>query len=125
VTVDLSAYRQHIEGALAYAGGTHTYDDIREGVEQGRFQFWPGVHSAAVTEIIEYPRCRALNIILAGGDVGYLAEMEAGLPVILDWARAQGCTSATFSGRKGWERTFLTRTGWVPSLVVFEKKLDG
>lgn len=119
---DFSAYRPYIEAALAFAGGTHTYDDIREGVEQGRFQFWPGVHSAAVTEIIEYPRSRALNIVLAGGNLG---EMEVGISALLDWGRAQGCTSATFSGRKGWERTFLTRTGWVPSLVVFEKKLDG
>lgn len=119
----ISAYRQYIEGALAYAGGTHTYDDIREGVEQGRLQFWPGIHSAAISEIITYPRSRVLNIILAGGN---LAEIEAGMPTLLEWARTQGCTSASLTGRKGWERTFLTRTGWAPSsLVVFEKQLDG
>lgn len=117
---DISAYRQYIEAALAYAGGTHTFDDIRELVEQGRLQFWPGVHSAVVTEIIEYPRARALNIFLAGGN---LAEIEAMAPGILEWGKAQGCSSAVFTGRKGWERTFLTRTGWAPQLVVFEKKL--
>ena len=119
---DISAYRQYIEGALAYAGGSHTYDDVRELVEQGRLQFWPGVHSAVVTEIIESPRTRLLNIFLAGGN---LAEIEAMAPGILEWGKQQGCSSAVFTGRKGWERTFLMRTGWAPSLVVFEKKLDG
>lgn len=121
--LDLEAHRSQIEGALGYAGGTHTFEDIRAAVEAGSLQYWPGVRSAIITEIIEYPRSRALNFFLAGGD---LAELEAMYPTIEQWGREQGCSIAVMSGRKGWERSFLTRTeGWEPTLVVLEKQLNG
>jgi hypothetical protein len=117
---DMEAHRGYIEAALEYAGGTHTFEDVQEAVTAGRLQFWPGPHSAVITEIVDYPRQRVINFFLAGGN---LAELEAMQPALLDWGRAQGCTSATFTGRKGWERTFLTRDGWKSKLVVFEKAL--
>ena len=52
-----------------------------------------------------------------------LREIEAMEPVILDWGRAQGCDTATFTGRKGWARTFLTKKGWSPVLTMFAKPL--
>jgi hypothetical protein len=123
VTVDLGAHRSQIEAALAHAGGTHTFEDIQAAVEAGSLQYWPGPRSAIVTEIIQYPRARALNFFLAGGE---LAELEAMYPLIEEWGRSQGCTVAVMSGRKGWERSFLTRKeGWEPKLVVFEKTLHG
>jgi hypothetical protein len=122
VTVDLGAHRSQIEAALAYAGGTHTFEDIQAGVEAGSLQYWPGPRSVVITEIIQYPRSRALNFFLAGGE---LPELEAMYPLIEEWGRAQGCTVAVMSGRKGWERSFLTRKeGWEPKLVVFEKDLS-
>jgi len=119
--IDLGAHREQIEAALGYAGGTHTFEDICSAVEAGSLQYWPCVRSAVITEIIQYPQKRALNFFLAGGD---LAELEAMYPTILQWGKDKGCTVAVMSGRKGWERTFLTRTeGWEPQLVVFEKQL--
>lgn len=115
-------YRAGIEAALVYAGGTHTFDDIVAGVAAGDYQFWPGPSSVVITEIVEYPRLRALNFFLAGG--GNLAELEAMTPHILEWGRTQGCTRALFTGRRGWTRTFLTRTGWVNSqLETLSKEL--
>lgn len=123
LAVDISAYRGYIEAALEYADGTHTFEDVAAAVEAGRMHFWPGPTSAVITEIIESPRQRMLNIFLAGGN---LAEIEAMAPGILAWGRDHGCTKAVFTGRPGWERTFLTRTGWAPAkLVVFEKQLGG
>lgn len=120
VTPSIDNYRTYIEDALAYAGGTHTFEDIRDAVTAGTLQFWPGVTSAIVTEVIDTPRKRSLHFFLAGGN---LAELEAMTPGILDWGREQGCTVAGLTGRRGWERTFLARTGWVPTLVLFEKPL--
>src|SRR3546814_5288752 len=54
--------------ALSFSGGTHTYDDVVEGVNTGRYVFWPGPNSAVITEIIEYPRQRTLHFFLAGGN---------------------------------------------------------
>lgn len=118
--VDITAHRAQIEAALGYAGGTHTFEDIRAAVEAGSLQYWPGPNSAILTEIIQYPQKRVLNFFLAGGNA---AEIETMYPEVEAWGRARGCTGAAFTGRKGWERTFLKHRGWEPKLVVFEKDL--
>jgi hypothetical protein len=119
----LEPFRSQIEAALVFAGGTHTFEDVCALVASNKLQFWPGEQSAVVTEILQYPQLQALNFFLAGGN---LTEIEAMTPIILQWGKAQGCTLATFTGRRGWSRTFLTRTGWKKSeLEVLEKSLDG
>lgn len=124
--IDLGAHRQQIESALAYSGGTHTYEDVQAAVEAGDLQYWPGPRSVVITEIMQYPQTRVLNFFLAGAETGHLAELEAMYPEIEKWGRTQGCTVAVMSGRKGWERSFLTRKeGWEPKLVFFEKQLNG
>lgn len=121
---DLSQYRRYIESALAFNGGTHTYDDVVEMIAAGQALLWTGPATVCITEIIDHPRKRILNIFLAGGEApGVLPEMERILPIILDWAREQGCQLATFTGRKGWEKTFLARSGWDFSLVVASREL--
>ena len=125
---DISVYRRYIEDALQYAGGSHSYEDVVAAVAENRMQLWPGPNSVIVTEIHDVPRYRAINFFLAGGERNSLAELEKMVPVILDWARAQGCTKALFTGRPGWERTFVTRMGWkrpAVETVVLEKSLDG
>lgn len=109
-----------IAAALVYAGGTHTVADIAHAVEVGAMQFWPGPHSAVVTEILHYPQRKALNFFLAGGR---LEELQQMYPSLLEWGREQGCSHATFTGRKGWGRTFLTGDGWRPTLQVYEREL--
>lgn len=111
----------YLEAALEYAEGTHSLEDIREGVRKGSLQFWPGASSAVITQIAEYPRKRVLHFFLAGGN---LAELEAMYPAILAWGAATGCDAAMLTGRKGWERTFLAREGWKPSSVTFSKSLE-
>ena len=121
--LDISAYRTHITNAISYSGGTHQYEDIAEMVAAGHANYWPGPDSIVVTETITHPRARILHFFLAGG---VMRELQAMAPHILDWGRSQGCTRATLIGRRGWERTFLSRTGWRKSdLILMEKDLDG
>lgn len=120
--MDVETARPYIEAALEYAGGTHTFADIERGLAADEFQLWCGPHSAIITEIHEYPQKRAINFFLAGGKADEMEKME---PLILEWARSKGCTLATFTGRRGWERISFIRNGWDSSLVVFEKSLDG
>lgn len=119
--MDIDSYRTEIEAALVYAGGSHTYDDVKAEVEAGTLQFWPGVRSVLITGIVEYPRRKVLSIFLAGG---VLDEIEAMLPVVLAWGREQGCSSATAIGRRGWTRTFVTAQGWTANAVLYEKELE-
>lgn len=111
----------YIEDALEYADGTHTLDDVRAGIEAGRFLLWTGPHSAVITEIVQYPQLRALNFFLAGGR---LEELEIMLPLMLQWGKTQGCTRATLTGRPGWSRSFLTKYGWTNRSVTLGANID-
>lgn len=112
----MEQYRPQIEAALAYARGTHTFDDIAAGVSEGTFQLWPGERSVIVTEVLATPRARILHFFLAGGD---LQELEQMTPVVLAWGKAEGCTRAALIGRRGWTRTFL-KEGWEQTGVLME-----
>jgi hypothetical protein len=120
--MDFERVSGYLQEALGYTGNTHTLDNVRQGIADGVLQLWPAVTSALVTELILYPTgLKVVNFFLAGGN---LDEVRSLYPIALGWARSQGCTRATFTGRRGWERTFLTREeGWSPSLTYFTKEL--
>lgn len=118
--ITLEEARPFLQKALDLAGNTHTLEDVGAMIEAGRLQWWPGVTSAIITEIIEYPQQKALHFFLAGGN---LAELEVMYPAVEEWGRQQGCTAASTSGRPGWERTFLKREGWKARTVVMTKEL--
>lgn len=111
-----------IEAALEHAGGTHTVEDVRAGVIEGRYQFFYAPGGCAVTEVIDTPRKRVLSYFLVGGDLDTVQQYE---PLIEGWAREQGCSRIEFSGRRGWTRSFLQDRGYEERLVVMSKELDG
>lgn len=115
----IDANRHHIEAALEYSGGSHSFDDVRDGVLAGRMQIWPGKHSVAITEIIVYPKKRVLHVFLAGGEMAELIDM---IDSAAAWGDAQGCTSVTMSGRRGWERV-LGNHGFKPVMIVMERAI--
>lgn len=114
-------YRELIESALAYSGGTHTFDDVAQMVIEGKAQIWPAQRGVAITEIIEYPRKRVLHVFLAAGELDQLLDM---IQSAEDWGRTQGCTSLTMSGRFGWQRV-LDKHGFKPVLVTMEREFHG
>lgn len=114
----IEANRHHIEAALAYSGGTHTFEDVRDGILAGRMQIWHGPKGCAVTEIVEYPRKRVLHCFLAGGEMGQITDM---IESAIAWGKTQGCESLTLSGRMGWERA-LRPHGFKPVLITMERE---
>jgi len=114
-------HREALTRVLPFTGGTHTLDDVLQGVEEGRFIIWPGHRSVIVTEIVDTPGHSILVFFLAAGS---MREMRRLYPIILAWGKTQGCTRARIVGRKGWERSFITREeGFTPTAVVFEKEI--
>ena len=111
---------QHIEAALEYSAGTHTLQDVAQGVEENRFQVWPGVKSVVITEIIVYPRLKNLHFFLAGGDLDELKRMRSHIEA---WGKQIGCTRVTLAGRKGWARTLLADEGYAPKWHILSKEL--
>jgi len=126
-----SRCRPWIEAALPWCYGTHTIEDVERGIAEGRLQFWPGEKCACVTEIIEYPRLKALNFFLVGGDPTSPDGLRgAGLdellnrmePAVIAWAKALGCTRVASTGRKGWSKA-LKPLGYEHVLYTMLKEL--
>ena len=117
---DFERLRHHVAAALEFSGGTHTVEDVAEGVRAGRFQFWPGRDSAVVTEIIVYPQLKDLHFFLDGGDLDELRLMQ---PLIESWGKEMGCSRVSLAGRRGWERSFLRDRGYEPKWFVLCKDL--
>lgn len=92
---------EYIQKALDHGGNTHGLDDVKSAVLDGRATFWPGRSCALITEVITYPRLRALNIWLAGGDLGELLTYAG---AIRNFATQLGCDRLQITGRAGWQR---------------------
>ena len=94
--------------------GCWEIDDVKLAVMEGRMQFWPLNNAAVITEILEYPRKKALNCWLCGGS---FEEMAAISPALEKFARDNGCYALYGAGRKGWTKK-LTAFGWQPDYHV-------
>tara|TARA_R100000482_G_scaffold13473_1_gene4012 strand:- start:70 stop:429 length:360 start_codon:yes stop_codon:yes gene_type:complete len=111
--------RKHIEAALEYTGGTHDIIDIYEGLYKGTMQLWPAKDSCLVTEIINYPKKKVLNIFLGGGDLTEILSMHDD---VISWAKQQGCTALNMTGRFGWKKP-LAEHGWQPMHTSYVKEI--
>jgi hypothetical protein len=116
---ELQRCRQWIEDALKYSGGTHDFEDIVQGVKEGRFQFWNGKESAAITEITVYPKKKILHVFLAGGKMEEIVRMNESAKI---FAEINGCSAMTIAGRKGWERV-LKKEGYEPKFTTLGLEL--
>jgi len=98
-----------IADALAYSGGTHTVEDVLDQIRSGHMQVIDGERSLIVTEVIDYPRLRALHAFLVAGDMGEILDVLQ--PRLIELARELRCTRITCAGRFGWTRV-LPSHGW-------------
>lgn len=106
--------------AVQHGGSHHTRESVWQGILEGRFQFWPGRASAAVTHIDVFPTGNVFRLWLVGGDLAEVLEHEPGLA---EWAKAKGCVSIELSGRRGWVKT-LAPFGYEPSAITMSRRLD-
>jgi hypothetical protein len=117
---DFWRLRKHVEAALEYSAGTHTIDDVAQGILDGKLQCWEGKESIIITEIVVYPRLKDLHYFLAGGDLDEISHME---PIVTAWGKSLGCTRVSIAGRKGWQKSFLKERGYEPKWSVLSKEL--
>lgn len=116
---ELDKCRDWIGDALKYARGTHTVDDVIDGIKAGSFQLWPSDRGCIVTQIVNCPRKRSLNFFLAGGEMDQIKDMYASC---VEFAKANGCTALLISGRKGWQRVWKSE-GFEPVYTVLGKDI--
>ena len=108
-----------ITDALAYSGDTHDFEHVVSGVLLGNMQFWPNKDCCLITEFHTFPKKRVLHIFLAGGDLDQLLSMH---PAVMEWAKANGCSDLTESGRKGWTKV-LKKHGWKESFTTMSRAI--
>lgn len=112
------------EKALAQGGGTHNVADVMQRLEERKAECFPSPSrdSLIITEVLQFPRLRACNYWIVAG---HLHECAALQPEIDEWARGEGCSVATATGRMGWLRLSQTPFGadWKPAGVKFVKDL--
>ena len=113
-------FHNRLNRALAVGGNTHGPDDIAAAVEEGRMQAWTKGDSLIVTEVLEFPKAKAVNVVLA---VGRLDEVLSLMPDLEAFAREHDCRALRMEGRKGWARV-LPHYGWkADPKVIFERSL--
>lgn len=109
-----------IADALEYCNGTHDLQDVADQIARGELQLWPANETALVSQIITYPKRKAIHIFLAGGNIDELINMEES---VFTWAKMQGCDMLTFSGRLGWSRSKLKNRGYKTDHMMMVKEL--
>lgn len=109
-----------LQDALDYAGNSHALSDVKQGIQEGRFTFWPAPDGAIVTEIIEYPAFRVLHAWLVGGELAQIVDM---IPSLDAFGRSLGCSKLTGCGRQGWVRA-LKEHGFKGIMTTVSKEIS-
>lgn len=108
-----------MERALAYGGPTHTVGDVVALIHENKAQFWQQGDGCIITEIHETPLRKAVHYWIVFGGMHDCLALQ---PEIDEWAKGEGCTIATATGRRGWGRA-LASSGWGPGLPTYRKDL--
>lgn len=106
------------EAMLARQGGLYTFEDVIAGIHSGKFQSWVEGDTWAITQVVEYPQKKAIEIVWVIGpwdahDVLLLEDR------IVEWGDELGINTFFSFGREG----FINRTlpGWKPVARFFLK----
>lgn len=114
-----SDLQRKLQRALDLAGNTHTIEDVATAVKAGTMQAFHNDDALVITEIVEFPRAKSINVFVACGDLDAVMSLQ---PLIEDFGRKHGCDRMRMLGRQGW-RKVLPKHGWQDErLCSFERK---
>lgn len=117
-----------LQKALDRGDGERLWSDIEPHILTGAYQLFicydeVDIHSAVLTEIIDYPQYRNLVVFLMGGSNIIGTEDEAQFELVVEeFARHNKCKAIEVHGRKGWLRT-LGKYDYQESYVTLIKEL--
>lgn len=108
-----------VERALEQMGGTHSLQDILAFLEDGTMQSFAVGPTWAVTQVLDFPRKRVLEIFMIVGDFQDLQELFDALET---FAKAKACDIIRAYGRPGWSKHSRPR-GWRDDTRVYIKEV--
>ena len=98
-------FKPFVDRVLNERGGQRTTKDLLSALMWGDATLWSvaeeRIVAAAETEVYEMDE-RVCRITCLSGDG--MNRWIHGIKSIEQWAKEQGCTAITLSGRKGWQR---------------------
>lgn len=92
-------YDRHLARALDRMGATYAVSDILIAIAEDKMQSFAEGDSWAVTKIVNFPRARMLEIMVALGDLKACRRLH---DRILDFARENDIGLVQAFGRRGW-----------------------
>ena len=109
---------EKMKRALKIANNVYTLDDIMDHIKSGKMQGHVEGSTWAITQVHEFPRKKAVDILYVVGSLESSLKLEN---KIEHWARELGADLLTATGRSGWW-DFRT-LGWKRNGVVYAKEL--
>lgn len=104
IAEDWARCRKWVEKAIA-TNDFYTMEFVEQSIESGRMHFWPGKTCVVITDFMEFPNGKALNIFLVGGKrFDALKELHQIEARISAFAKETGCRWILGHGRTGWEK---------------------
>ncbi len=108
-----------IKKALHYAGDYDTWEDVLQGLTEGRYQIFENNDGSIITEIIQRPKKRYLNCWILGGRLPGVLDL---VPAMERHAADNNCAELMAFGRRGWDRV-LPQRGWKITGSAFLKEI--
>lgn len=118
VSLESKELTKRLARALKLGGDTHTIEDIQQLVARGQMQCFVHGNSFVITEVINAPQKRYLNVFLVVGDLSVLELHDE----IQAFAKQAGCEFMQAYGRHGWAPK-NKHLGWKPVETVFRKTI--
>ena len=110
-----------MEKALQMGGDIHTLEDIGAALECGDMQSHSEGDTWVITQVVDYPKKRVLDIVYVVGSVEGALLTEKSL---IEWAKNMGVDRMTAIGREGWEQLLTDNPGWKKAGTLFVKELN-
>ena len=101
-------YHRKLERVLARMGGLYTLHDILDAIAAGKMQSFTHGDSWAITQIMDHPRGRCLEIFAVVGDLEEARELH---DRVVDYGFEIGAKVIQAYGRRGWLSDAKQR-GW-------------
>ena len=118
---DATSYHRKLSRVLAQTGNLYLLDDILTEIAEGKMQSFVEGNSWIITQIHTFPRAKALQVLIAIGDLDDLRVLH---DRIIAFAAEIGAGVIQAHGRKGWLPD-AARRGWKVKAryFIYQKEL--
>jgi hypothetical protein len=105
--------------ALKAGGDTHTLEDLLDEIKAGKKQSFVKGNTWAITQVLDFPRKRVLELFMVVGEAKDLPELQT---EIVEYGKHIGADFVRTQGRLGWKK-LAKELGWKPVMTLYIKEV--